>query len=443
MENQQLVLSDELNSEDQVLVQAGSLADLGQWKEAISLLKRVAQGRPLSAKALSQLAYYYSQDGAYDDAISLYTNLSQQQPSEGKWFYYIGFQYQQKKKWPEAIAAYEKSSDLAPRWSLPSLRLGDAYQELKEPGKALEAYRKGIKRYLDLPPNWRSDINKSTCGKLCGRTARLLLDKQNRSSDELEEAIRLCQESVTIEANDADNWYRLGCAMLEANRVDEALDHFQKGETLNPKKEYICHKIAQVYLKKGDHDRALKAYERIPEQKRSPYILHGMGQSYMTKGEPMEAARKFNQAVQREPRKFYHYWDFALALIALGAKDQAIETLEKANHLFQQEHQKDYRKAVDKLEEVKSALPPGIRVSFDKPSKNLGVTRFGVVTKYVEEKGYGFLKDDADGNRVFFHISHVNGCVVPEVGTRTRYACEVTEKGLQAAKVWLLREKGS
>ncbi len=162
MENQQLELSDELNSEDQVLVQAGSLADLGQWKEAISLLKRVAQARPLSAKALSKLAYYYSQDGAYDDAISLYTNLSQQQPSEGKWFYYIGFQYQQKKKWPDAIASYEKSSDLAPRWSLPSLRLGDAYQELKEPEKALEAYRKGIKRYLDLPPNWRSDINTTT-----------------------------------------------------------------------------------------------------------------------------------------------------------------------------------------------------------------------------------------------------------------------------------------
>ena len=122
METEQQKLLMDVNREDQVLSQAGSLADRGQWKEAISLLKRVDQVRPLSGKALSKLAYYYSQDGAYDDAISLYKNLSQQQPSEGKWFYYIGFQYQQKKKWPEAVASYEKSSDLAPRWSLPSSR---------------------------------------------------------------------------------------------------------------------------------------------------------------------------------------------------------------------------------------------------------------------------------------------------------------------------------
>jgi cold shock CspA family protein len=155
----------------------------------------------------------------------------------------------------------------------------------------------------------------------------------------------------------------------------------------------------------------------------------------------MEAARHFSQAIQREPRKFYHYWDFALALIALGAKDQAIEALEKANQLFQEEHGKDYLKAAEKLEEVKSTLPPGKRVSFDEPSKNTGVMRFGIVTKYVEDRGFGFIKDDTDGNKVFFHISRVKGKVIPQVGTRIRYVCEVGEKGLQAAKVWLLGEE--
>ncbi len=441
METEQQELSMDVNSEDQVLSEAGSLADRGQWEEAISLLKNLEQVNPLSVKALSKLAYYYSQDGAYDDAINLYKNLSQRQPSEGKWFYYLGFQYQQKKKWPEAIASYERSSDLAPRWSLPSLRLGDAYQEAGDPEKALEIYRKGIKRYLELPSNWRSEINKCTYGKLCSKAARMLLSKKDRSPSEFQEVIKLLQESVTAEPNDADNWYRLGCVLLEANRVDEALDHLQKGETLNPKKEYICHKIAQAYLKKGDHDQARKAYERIPQHKRGPYILRGMGQCSMAKGETMEAAKQFREAIRREPLRFYHYWDFALALIVLGAKDQAIEALERANQLFQQDQGKDYQKALEKLEEVKSTLSPGKRISFDGPSKNTGVMRFGVVTKYVEERGFGFIKDDTDGNNVFFHISRVKGKVIPQVGIRIRYVCEVAEKGLQAAKVWLLGEK--
>ena len=434
-------LSMDTMNEEQNIVQAESLADRGQWRQAISLLKRLEQVRPLSVKALSKLAYLYSQNSAYDDAISLYKNLSERQPSGGKWLYYLGFQYQQKEDWAEAIAAYQKCLDLAPRWLLPALRLGDTYQEMGESERALEAYRAGIKNYAELPQTWHNEINKSTYGKLCSRTARLLFDKQNRSQSELEEVIKVCQESVTVEPSEADNWYRLGCALLDANRVDEALDHWQKGETLNPNKEYICHKIAQAYLKKSDQDQALKAYERVPQHKRGPYILHGLGQCQMAKGNIMEAARHFNQAIRREPRKFYHYWDFALALISLGAKDQAIEALEKANKLFQEEHGKDYRKAVEKLEEVKSTLPPGNRISFDEPSKDAEVIRFGKITKYDTKRGFGFIKDDTEGNSVFFHITRVKGKSVPQVGVRIRYVCEIGEKGLQAVKVWLLSEK--
>ena len=441
MDAEQSVITRDMNNEEQILAEAEVIAGRGQWREAASLLKKLNQVKALSVKALGKLAFYYSQAGDYDGAISLYKNLSQQQPSKAKWFYYLGFQYQQKEKWPEAIASYQKSFDLAPKWPLPSLRLGDAYQEVEEFEKALEIYRQGIKSYLELPTNWRNEINKSTYGRLCSRTVRLLLNKQNLSSNELEEAITLGQESVMVDPNEADNWYRLGCVLLEANRVDEALENLQKGERLNPKKEYICHKIAQAYLKKDNHDQALKAYERIPQHKRVPYILHGMAQCHMAKGESMEAAKKLYQAIQREPEKFYHYWDFALALISLGAKDQAIEALEKANQLFQQDYAKDYRKALEKLEEVKRTLPPGKRISFDEPSKNTGMKKFGTVTKYNDERGFGFIKDSVDGNKVFFHISRVEGRVVPQVGTRIRYICEVGEKGLQAAKVWLLADK--
>ena len=156
----------------------------------------------------------------------------------------------------------------------------------------------------------------------------------------------------------------------------------------------------------------------------------------------MEAARKFHQAIQREPKKFYYHWDLALALIALGAKDQAIEALEQANHLFRREHGKDYRKALAKLEEIRSTLPPGKHISFDPPSSSaIPEIRFGTVAKYNIERGFGFIKDDADGVSVFFHISRVKNHVAPQISTRTKYVCEVGEKGPQAAKVWLLGDR--
>lgn len=426
----------DMHNEEEILSQAEALASRGQWQEAVSLLREQQRAGSLPENVLDKLAYYCSRAGDYDGAIALYQDFHRKQPSEAKWFYALGFQYQQKKQWGDAISAYEHSVELAPRWLLPALRLGDAYQAAGQLDEAIQAYRKGIQSCRELPVNRHSDLA-PFYAKLCAKVARALLSKPNQSPGEFEEAVKLSQESVAADPNDANNWYRLGCAFLRAARADEALDSLQKAEALAPKKEYVCHKIAQAHLRKGNSEQALKAYERIPQHRRTPYILHGIGQCYMAKGEAMEAARKFQQAIQREPKKFYHYWDFGLALISLGAKDQAVEALEEANKLFREEYGKDYRRALAKLEEVRSNLPPGERLSFDEvPSPGVPVISFGTIAKYDANRGFGFIRDDADGVSVFFHISCVKGRVAPQIGTRTRYIREVGEKGLRAAKVW-------
>lgn len=425
-----------MQNEEEILSQAEALASRGQWKEAASLLRQHQQADNLSVGALDKLAYYCSRAGDYDGAIVVYQDFRRKQPSEAKWLNALGFQYQQKKQWPDAISAYEQCVELAPRWLLPALRLGDACQGAGELDKALQAYRKGIASYQELPVNRRTELA-PFFAKLCAKVARVLLSKPNQTAAEFEEAVKLLQESVAADPNDADSWYRLGCAFLKASRADEALDSLQKAEALAPKKEYVCHKIAQAHLRKGNWEQALKAYERVPHHRRTPYILHGIGQCYMAKGEAMEAARRFYQAIQREPRKFYHYWNFALALISLGAKDQAVEAFESANRLFREEYGKDYRRALAKLEEVRSNLPHGKRISFsDVSSPGVPVISFGTIAKYDSNRGFGFIRDDADGVSVFFHISSVKGRVVPQIGTRARYVREVGEKGLRAAKVW-------
>jgi tetratricopeptide (TPR) repeat protein len=251
------------------------------------------------------------------------------------------------------------------------------------------------------------------------------------------EAARLLRESVAVDPHNANHWYRLGDVLLTLDRVVESLDCLQKAVALAPQKEYIHHKIAQAHLRDGDPDRALMAYERIPRHRHGPYILHGMAQCYLAKGEAMEAARKLHEAIRREPGKCYHYWSFAGALIALEDKEQAIETLEKANQLFRQEYGKDYQKAVAKLQEVRSAPLPGKRISFDVAASAPGTLSVGTVVKYDAIRGFGFMTDDTDGARIFFHISRVNGRIAPMIGAQAKYLREIGEKGVQAAKVYL------
>jgi cold shock CspA family protein len=122
----------------------------------------------------------------------------------------------------------------------------------------------------------------------------------------------------------------------------------------------------------------------------------------------------------------------------LGAKEQALEALEQTNQLFRQEHGKDYQKALTKFTEISATLPPGVRVSFDEPLSAKTGSSYGTITKYDARRGFGFIKDEADGVNVFFHITRVKDRTAPPVGTRVRYIHEVGEKGPQAAKVWLL-----
>ena len=80
-------------------------------------------------------------------------------------------------------------------------------------------------------------------------------------------------------------------------------------------------------------------------------------------------------------------------------------------------------------------MAAGKRIAFDQPPLTKSESRFGTVAKYDTRRGFGFIRDDADGASVFFHITRVKGQVAPPTGSRVSYVREVGEKGYQAAQV--------
>jgi cold shock protein len=45
----------------------------------------------------------------------------------------------------------------------------------------------------------------------------------------------------------------------------------------------------------------------------------------------------------------------------------------------------------------------------------------GVIKRYFDERGFGFIKPDAVGDDVFFHVKSLDEHVEPHVGDRVEY----------------------
>jgi CspA family cold shock protein len=56
----------------------------------------------------------------------------------------------------------------------------------------------------------------------------------------------------------------------------------------------------------------------------------------------------------------------------------------------------------------------------------------GTVTRYDEDRGFGFIKPDAGGDDLFVHVSVVRGDEVLEEGDRVRYKVRQSDRGPQA-----------
>lgn len=429
-----------METEEQILQQAEALATQSEWRKAAQVIGNAEKTVGLSPRARGTLAYYHSRAGDHPKAITLFGELCQLQPAEAKWHYYLGYQFLQKEQWDQAVTAYERALQLAPKWVKAHLALGQGYESAGQPERALETYRKGLQLYKEFSADSRLPLV-TIYGKLCHRTAEILLAKSNRQGAEVGEALQCLCEGTEATPNDANSWYRLGNLLVALGRLDEALGYLSKAEALAPRTEYILHKLAQVHLKKGNAEEAIKIYGRIPAHRQVPYILRGIAQCSLAKGQHMDAARRLHQVIEKEPGKFYHYWDFAQALVALKAREQAIEALETANQLFEKEHGKSYKRAVEQAEEIRSTLPPGERISFQNSSVPVPAICFGTVTKYDQDRGFGFINDLSDGAKVFFHISRVKERTAPEIGVRVKFVRELGEKGLQASRVWLVESR--
>jgi cold shock CspA family protein len=74
----------------------------------------------------------------------------------------------------------------------------------------------------------------------------------------------------------------------------------------------------------------------------------------------------------------------------------------------------------------------------NKPVSGPGEDRKGIVTYFVDSKGFGFIKDLESGEEIFVHVSNLTEPI--KEGDRVEFAKGKGPKGVTAIKVRLIKE---
>ena len=166
--------------------------------------------------------------------------------------------------------------------------------------------------------------------------------------DRLDEAIEHFQASLKIEPDSAPNHYALGVVLASQGRTDEAIEHFEEALRLDPNFPGAHSDLGVALDRKGKRGEALQHFRRAVEI--APGYVDGLrnfGKALVDRGRYEEGVDCFRKAVAIKPVNARIRYDLASALRQQGKIPEALKELRQA--LSWVEGEKDSAALVEKI----------------------------------------------------------------------------------------------
>lgn len=144
-----------------------------------------------------------------------------------------------------------------------------------------------------------------------------------------EEGLKLLKQAVAIRPSYA-NYRSLGTALHEEGRYAEAIPAFERLTEYQPDNPWSFQMLGATYQLMGDSDKALAAYRRSIDARRTASTLTNFATYLYSRGDLEGAERYYAEAVALEPHEPVMHRNLADAQLQRGRLDAARETYGKA-----------------------------------------------------------------------------------------------------------------
>jgi tetratricopeptide (TPR) repeat protein len=363
----------------------------------------------------------------------------------------IGWYFQRKKKWTKALRWYDRALQSFPTYHLCLFRRGYCLEKLHRPREAVEALARARTIWDQAAPDQRQR-GRGVQVQVLFHLSRGLRDLGN--FDDAAEALDACCEldrdsnPPAIRAE-----HTLACRgelHLRRGDLSAAITTFRDARDIDPTSSYLWERLGRVHELRGELESAEASYRQATTLPRGSFAFLALGRFYLhARRDLAPAATALIEALRRvraaeplirlelarlqlacdRPRAALLQIERALACrreqgfaeglrlaadlaLRLGRIADAIKHLDDLGRLAPEDPQPSRRAAeltalpaVTDVAPPDASLPPELTVLDEVAVEPPGRERLiGVVDRFFEDKGFGFLHYDK-GQSIFFHVT--------------------------------------
>lgn len=206
-----------------------------------------------------------------------------------------------------SAAAYEFSKSLADKnYVKESLEgIGDVMKLLGNDPKSAEYYRKAVAVAPDdvsLRLSYARILDNLGEENLAVEEYNYILSQGTENKEVLYALERIYNKKLAAKPNDADTIANLGAILQKQGKLEEALEHYKKAESIDPSNINTRINVGTLYQQKGDYRTAVVAYDSVlilyPDNIQANLYK---AQSLAAQGENKEAQNYFKKVLHLDP----------------------------------------------------------------------------------------------------------------------------------------------
>jgi len=218
------------------------------WRNAESMKKEVPQGSQVGAEGKGEVE-------AMRKLVAMEPNDSDSWNRLGKSLYTSGQN-------AEAVRAFQRALEIKPGVAEVLANLGVT---LKTTGEMTE-YEKIVQSLALVDPKLARDLMEFSPEKIGAPVASSQREgpsTENSARTDESGEIGALRKLVAMDPKDADSWDRLGKALFVAQKLDEAIQSFEKSLELKPDVVEVLANLGVTSKSKGDKSRYAKVLEKL------------------------------------------------------------------------------------------------------------------------------------------------------------------------------------